>query len=867
MVARNTGRRKAPNEKLPAGVRLPIRRLDGGMLWTADRVQQWYELPGTRWYFRSNEQRESGLKQTALAWASAAGVTATKNGRTRVHLRVTTRPYDAAQWARDYDRRVREHSTPLAGDAWSQHLVTPQQAMVGRLNLADTRVFCGVDVADRSMWEAALAKAGGSKEARRVDAARRQVDNAMSMPGLSAHPISADDLEWLVHRSYGLHMPAPSSPAQGEPMGPEDMATFTDGVDIEQMPDGHSVRLTSRQPGREVVRYVTVLAMGRQRNDQLDIPGSQEPWMAYARTLPFAVEISAHVEILTGEQALKSVKRALDRVRDNLTQRRKHGLDIPRQKLVVEQQSIDVTHQLEQGDDLASSRVIGQVRFAVSGSSEEEVAARVLEIQTRFRQYQIEMWRPRGQRALVSEFVPGARVSSTSHTRYMQPMWWAAAVPTLDASVGTRDGYYLGWTVGASRRPVCWDQWEALYNDQTGLLPIIAELGGGKSFLAGMLVAEAVKRGVTQATVLDPSGPLARLCDLPSIAAVSQHVDLLSAPAGTLNPWTVVPIPDDKACETHEEWMLARLEAERERITLAKDVIMMLLPQTYLSRYATTVLVNEAVHHVGGDYNRSLYEVIEALRNTKSPDFRVDAHALAVELKALSDEPLSRLFFGSSSLDVDHALDTDARLLVLTMPGLTLPVTGSDPTTWTTGERIARPLQHLAMYLASKRAYGGPRELPKLLVASEAHHLTQSAAGKALFTRLTRDSRKWRLRYIVDTQLGSDVLGQTGGGLTVECFVGRTESPEGQAEALKMLRVPAGIGFERVLGELSPVGPDGRRAANREFLFRDARGRVEKIVVDCPDPDLALALSPDKDIPQAWIDHARRVRGERMVSA
>ncbi len=73
-------------------------------------------------------------------------------------------------------------------------------------------------------------------------------------------------------------------------------------------------------------------------------------------------------------------------------------------------------------------------------------------------------------------------------------------------------------------------------------------------------------------------------------------------------------------------------------------------------------------------------------------------------------------------------------------------------------------------------------------------------------------------------------------------FVGRIEDEEIAADGLRMLRVPTGVGYERVLGLLSPKDPSGRRSSYREFVMRDSDGRVDKVRIDLSHNPSLLAV-------------------------
>ncbi len=808
---------------------LPLREVQGNLTLTSDTVAGWWRLAGTRWAFMSGAQRAQVLAQAVNSWSALAGVTACD--RTRVHLRVTTRPYPAAQWAEDYDAEVRSRAQIPDARAWSEHLVQAQRAMRGQVNLADTEVFLGVDLAPRSLL-GKLRRGGSDTDRRKLDSALTRVDHALSQPGLAGVALGADQLEWLIHRSVALHLPTPAR-QQGALLG-EDMFTFTDGVELEQSPSGQSTQVWSKalRGGRDESRHVVVLSMGRP--EPLNTPGGHEPFLAYARRLPFPVEISAHLEILTGSQARKHVQRKLDLIRDQIAQRHRNDLDMPPELEIVQRRAIEVRHEMDEGDRAAASRAVGPIRFAVSGATEAEALDRALALQEHYAEYRIPIEHPRAQRALLSEFVPGSRQITPAHTRHMPLSFWVAGVPTLDSTAGTPTGMFLGPTVGASKRPVFFDTHHALYAEQTGFTPIIGELGSGKSNLMGKIVHGAVLRGV-KCTVLDPSGTLARLTAMPVLAGLSQHIDLTSAPAGTLNPFALVPLPELQDFRTHSAYADAARETLAAQRVLAGDILKMLLPPVMLKDPRTGFVITygldraarTAGHVTAPGSGRSLGDVVAAIRECDDPDHRAWAKHVAAELAAMQDAPLARLLFAPVS-DGANLLEKRApkALLVLTLAGLVLPQVGSDPDTWTVAERLAVPLMHLAAQLATERAFTANREAPKLLGLDEAHFLAQWSTGRALLARVTRDSRKHRLRVLAASQLPQDVLGHSVGGLTNEVFIGRLEAPDAQAAALQMLRVQSGDGFEAILGGLSQPDPTGRGRAGVPDPGRRRPGRT-----------------------------------------
>jgi hypothetical protein len=215
----------------------------------------------------------------------------------------------------------------------------------------------------------------------------------------------------------------------------------------------------------------------------------------------------------------------------------------------------------------------------------------------------------------------------------------------------------------------------------------------------------------------------------------------------------------------------------------------------------------------------------------------------------MAELPLSRLFFPRTE---GTSARMAANLTVLTMPGLVLPPKSVPRDHWSTSEQLAVPLLHLASWFATRAVYGREMQSRKLVALDETHFLGEWSAGRALFTRLGRDSRKWNTCVLAASQNPSDVLGMDVANFMSAAFVGRLEDDEAARDGLRMLRVPVGVGYERALATLS----SGRGAsAFREFVMRDVDGNVDKLRVDLTgNPALLRALNTTADPHENRVD-------------
>ncbi|MGH3432025.1 MAG: ATP-binding protein, partial [Thermocrispum sp.] len=474
-------------------VRLALREIDGNLAFTDGSAWAWFLLPTRPWAFRSDSQREGLIVGAGDAISALAGH--------RLHLRVTTRPYPAAEWARRLDRSTPQPLPSTGGGSWSDHLVSVQQHLRTQ-TMAEKEVYLGVRLDSRGTGERmanGLLRRPTRRELAKLEQLASRVAEVVSLPGLEGRPASAAEMEWLVRRSVGLGLPAPGSlsPSDVGRWESEDLHAFTDAVDHAVEPFGRTVRVFGHVDGHSVVeRHVAVLSVGRL--EEIEVPDpAHEPWLSHTDRLPFPVEWTARLDVLSGVDARQSIQRKLLVVRDMQKHYHEHELDEP---LVLDRQARQaryVEDEMTRGADITAARVHGWFRLAVSAPTEEECLERVRRVAASYRGRRVSIEHPRGQYGLMREFVPGEPVSTTAYRRRLPALYFTGGVPTATSQVGDRVGPYVGYTCGASRRAVMFDPHYATEVKETsGLVPVVGGLGAGKSVLLGQIAYEAVRRGI-----------------------------------------------------------------------------------------------------------------------------------------------------------------------------------------------------------------------------------------------------------------------------------------------------------------------------------------------------------------------------------
>lgn len=819
---------------------LSTQQIVGHLQVTGRNLWAWYALGGVPWAFTSEAQRLQVWDQLANRLAGLAGHA--------IKLRTTSRPFPAFAFARDLDA---DTPTPLpdVDDAHSfDAYLAGQQRRLHTALLDEKVVVLGIQVGPAPgkgvLSSLADSTARPVGEAGKLLDRLRELNAHMAGAGLDGRPLSAKQMAWLMHRSVGIGMPVSlHAGVAGQVWERDDLYAFTDPVEWISSPLGETVRVDGLVNGQRISRHVAVLSMGRMP-DRLFPEDGRDPWMLAADKLPFPVDWCLSGVLIKPKELESAVKFEQDRaINIDRHYREEHGLEPPPAVARAIAQARDTYDQVTDGDGRSAVRFAGPIRMAVYAETREECMERARTLIDFYgERHSIEVVHAKGQRETLREFIPGEPWSVTGYQRRMPVGYLAASLPHVSSAVGTPTGPYIGYTVGTARRAVLHDAHFPMEKLNTpGLVPIVAEPGGGKSFAIGLLAYHAARRGQPTA-ILDPSGPLARLCDLPELAGSSRLFNLTNADPGTLSPPQLIPEPQRHEYPTEQEHVRAVRRAAAERQQLLFDTCRMLMPSSALADARTDRGLRNAVRAVGGSVTANPHRVMTVLRASG------DEHdtELARLLEDAAEFPLGELIFPTDDADLSLERSEDKTLLVITMPGLVTPDPSLERQQWSTEELYTLPLLHLAAFFTSRFIYARPMNQRKNIFLDENHFMGSWGSGRALFVRLSRDSRKWDTAVYAASQHPDDVLGVgkvealIGGAL-----VGRLEDEDTAKRAVRqLLRAPEE--YAPAVMRLSPRPAPGEpldRARVGEFIYRDAYGRPATIRFDADwHPELRAAL-------------------------
>ncbi|NDL60963.1 ATP-binding protein [Phytoactinopolyspora mesophila] len=830
---------------------LSSRLIIGHLQITGTSLWAWYQLGSQKWQFTTTTQREQLWDQLTARLARLAGHV--------IKLRTTTKPYPSFEFARDLDHDT-PHPLPDVPSAptWDDYLERQQRRLHTRL-LDEKVVTLGVRVGPAPKRDVVNAlrnlqthPVSRSEVGKLVDRLRT-LDDIVAGSGLNGRPLDAGQMAWLMYRSVGMGMPVPTQAGMaGKVWESDDLLAFTDPVNWFYRPWSPTIRVAGTIAGREIVRHVAVLTVGRMADRRFPEDGGP-PWMLETDRLDFPVEWSLSGLLVPPRELTRTVEYERNRAQGIESHYAEHAEEPPPAVARAIEQATQTYDEVTEGDSRVAVRFAGPIRLAVHAPSRDEALSRVRRVIDQYGdRLRIEIAHPQGQHELLREFIPGEPWSTTGYQRRFPVGYLAAAMPHVSSSLGTPTGPYLGYTIGSARRAVRHDgHYPMEHLNAPGLVPVTAEPGAGKSYLLGTLAYHAVRRG-QPTCILDPSGPLARLCELSELSPFARQLDLTEADPGTLAPWQLIPEPRRNEFQSDKEYQRAVRRAHAERQQLGYDVMRMMLPNSLLTNHEADTALHDAIRVLGGAPSVNPSRAIEVL----------DAHAsniskeLAQHLRDAAKFPLGELIFPEHSEPIEPSAADDKTLVVITMPGLQVPDPDMPRERWSTEELYAAPLMHLAAFYTARFIYGRRRGIRKNLLMDENHIMARWGSGRALFVRLARDSRKHDTATYASSQHPMDHLdiGKIEA-LIGSAFVGRLEDEEAATAAMRLLRAPEE--YANAAMSLSPK-MTGEIASDRsgEFLYRDASGRIETFRVDArwhPELHEALISTPGRESGQARV--------------
>ena len=785
--------------------RLSVRYFDDRILLTETHAWAYYRLPTHAYEFTTPPERE------ALAVNITVALAAIRLPDAEVHLRVAHRSYPAAEWAARLD------ATSDGGPGWRDYL-DEMYRHVWAKDFWTKEVYLGVRLGARGMRaqlsggafsqfintyrasEQALGLSddavSDSELARWTDQAER-LGRALSASALHARHATSDEIAWLFqHALAGTVGEPPPSAVRRRTWGTGEIEALLEG----QVLNGRTMLQLEHPAGESCVAFLSFSRFP----DVMSFPDG-EPWLHFADSLPFPVEVSSRMRLIPPAKASKDVGRRLAHARDMDAHIREAGVDLP---LALAEQ-IEAARMLEHG--ITKERlpfVYGWHRLCVSAPSRDLCQRRVEALVEHYRDIGIDVVNSTGdQFSLLCESLPGDRVRLPSYVQ-RQPLYTiAGGVPTATVDLGDRAdggldgagvdggwiGPYIGESLGRARSIVHFDPLLAAARNRPTAVAITGEPGGGKTTLALLLILQLALRGVTVA-VIDPKGDAESLVDV--LAARGRRARVLplgSAAPGLLDPFS---FGDDLS----------------EKRTMATETLRLLLPRMSEERESAMI---QAVAAVAGRERPSLGKVVRHLEQATDPASR----NLGAVLRSMSEMRLARLCFAPSG---GQRIDAAGWTTVFTLAGLTLPDAAVGRDDFSYEQRLSVALLYLVSQFARRLLNGMDRRLPKAIFLDEAWAITSTPEGAKLVPEVSRMGRSRNTALILVSQNAGDLLSEQVTNCISGVFAFRS------SERVEVANVMALLGVENSDEHQIAL----RGLGNGECIFRDLEGRAGRIGID-----------------------------------
>ena len=529
-----------------------------------------------------------------------------------------------------------------------------------------------------------------------------------------------------------------------------------------------------------------------------------EPWLHHADSLPFPVEISSRMHLISPAKATKDVSRRLAHARDMDAHIREAGAEAP----IALAEQIAAARMLEHG--ITKERlpfVYGWHRLIVTAPTRELCVRRVEAVTEHYRDIGIDLVNSTGdQFSLLSESLPGEKVRLSSYVQ-RQPLYTiAGGMPTATVELGDRiaDGVgwigpYIGETLGGRARWCTSTRWSRRRGTGRRPSPSPASPAAARprwrccSSTSSRCAARRSRSSTRRATPSRSSSSSRSPGARPGCCRSS------SAAAGLLDPFS---FGDDLA----------------EKRTMATETLRLLLPRMSEERESAMI---QAVGAVAGGQRPSLGKVVRQLEESDDPAWK----NLGAVMRSISEMRLARLCFAPSG---GQQIDAEGWTTVFTLGGLTLPDTTTGRDDYSYEQRLSVALLYLVSQFARRLMNTVDRTAPKAIFLDEAWAITSTPEGAKLVPEVSRMGRSRNTALVLISQNAGDLLNEQVTNCMSSVFAFRSSERAEVANVLSLLGVEPSEEHKAML----------RSLGNGECIFRDLDDRAGRIGVDLVSEEL-----------------------------
>lgn len=443
------------------------------------------------------------------------------------------------------------------------------------------------------------------------------------------------------------------------------------------------------------------------------------------------------------------------------------------------------------------------ISVCLSGKDEKSVRSEAKELVKTFNRGGFNLVNPlTDQYKTFMEFIPGSSVYTKDYVDMLAIQTLAGGIFGANDRIGDEIGNFIGYT--ESGKKVYLYLGRAPHENKSPAMFIAGNLGYGKSFNANLILILHVLSG-SSAIIFDPKSERTHwkdafdfMSDLISVVRLTSSDE----DKGKLDPFNVYSDDINAACD-----LALNIVCELTGLNPTDD------------KY---IVLKEVLVKIRDEKMRSMNRLIELLEtsyeNEKMEELKKAAIMLARALRGMAKDGLPKLMFGDGT---EKAIRIDNRLNILQIDQLKMPEAETKKDAYTEEERVSTCLMMLMSSFAKKFAMK-KRDTFDLILFDESWFLKNTPEGKKLFEFLARQGRSLNCGCIFNghsvLDIPSEEIKNT---LTYKLFF-KTENVE---EAKRMLVL---MKLEESKENIDMI----LKLENRQAIFQDLDGRVEKITFD-----------------------------------
>lgn len=443
------------------------------------------------------------------------------------------------------------------------------------------------------------------------------------------------------------------------------------------------------------------------------------------------------------------------------------------------------------------------ISVCISGTDEKAVRTEAKEIVKAFNKRKFNLVNPlTDQYKLFMEFIPGSSMYAKDYVDIASMDTLAGGIIGANDKIGDDIGTFIAYT--DSGKKVFIYLGRAPQENKSPAMFIAGNLGYGKSFNANLILMLHVLSG-SSAIIFDPKSERTHwkdyfdfMSDLISVVRLTSS----DKDKGKLDPFNVYRDDVNSACD-----LALNIVCELTGITPTDD------------KY---IVLKEVLVKMRSEEKRSMTRLIELLEtsyeNEKMEEIKKAAALLARGLRGMAKDGLPKLMFGDGT---EEAIRIDNRLNILQIDQLKMPEAHVKKDDYTEEERVSTCLMMLMSSFAKKFAMK-KRDTFDLILFDESWFLKNTPEGKKLFEFLARQGRSLNCGCIFNghsvLDIPSEEIKNT---LTYKLFF-KTENIDEAKRMLEFMKMEESEeNIEMIL-----------KLENRQAIFQDLDGRVEKITFD-----------------------------------